>query len=82
MLRHDGDKAISRRICRLVIITMLTILIIGVVNGVVLVIAEEGDAVVSVVVTGVLTVDAYSMVRVVGAVVFGENSRYRNVPPH
>ena len=45
---------------------MLTLLIIGVVNDVVRVVAVEADAVVPVLVTAVLTVDGDSVVPVVG----------------
>jgi len=45
---------------------VLTLLIVGVVNDVVRVVAVEADAVVPVLVTAVLTVDGDSMVPVVG----------------
>ena len=48
---------------------MLTLLIVGVVNDVVRVVAVEADAVVPVLVTAVLTVDGDSVVTVVGIVV-------------
>jgi len=52
------------------LVTVLTVLTVGVVKGVVVgVLAVETDAVVSVVVTGVLTVDSDSVVNDVGAVV-------------
>jgi len=52
------------------VVTVLTVLTVGVVKGVVVgVLAVETDAVVSVVVTGVLTVDSDSVVNEVGAVV-------------
>jgi len=48
---------------------VLTLLIVGVVNDVVRVVAVEADAVVPVLVTAVLTVDGDSVVPVVGVVV-------------
>ena len=55
---------------------MLTVLAAGVVNGVVVpVVAVDTDAVVPVVPTGVLTVDADSVVNGVGAVVLSAEHR-------
>ena len=50
--------------------TVLTVLTVGVVNGVVVgIVGVEADGVVPVVVTGVLTVDSDTVVNGVGAVV-------------
>ena len=60
---------------------MLTVLTVGVVNGVVVgVVAVETDAVVSVVTTGVLTVDADSVMNGIGTVVL--STKHNSCYPH
>ena len=57
---------------------MLTLLIVGVVNDVVRVVAVEPDNVVPVLVTAVLTADGDSVVNVVGAVVLSVKQKTRH----